>query len=319
MTTRLSNVEVEEVSFVTSPANPEARVVLVKMDHTDDDWDIEKEQPGSSDVHIDQPIGKCGMDHGAMKKGEKCPECGYVAKSRGLFRKGAKAPVKGSEEDLSEDDLADPDTVPSGDSEEDMPTITQEEYDKVVAERDEALAQVAAQDEPKEEPEEEPEGEEPTVEKVLKGATPEVQAVFAKIQKEADDNRAAAEAAMKIAKAEQDTRLTREAIEKARVEYGTVANPNELGPVLKSLGETDPEALKAVEKVLAGAETMARKAKLFGEIGALGGTDNDTITKIEGVAKGLQESDPKLSPEQALAKAWELNPTLYAEYIAERG
>ncbi len=41
--------------------------------------------------------------------------------------------------------------------------------------------------------------------------------------------------------------------------------------------------------------------------------------KINGIAKGYMEKNPALSYSQAIAKAWEDNPDVLAEYDEEAG
>ncbi len=42
-------------------------------------------------------------------------------------------------------------------------------------------------------------------------------------------------------------------------------------------------------------------------------------TRIEGIAKGYMEKEPAMSYLDAVAKAWEDNPDLLAEYDTEAG
>ena len=39
--------------------------------------------------------------------------------------------------------------------------------------------------------------------------------------------------------------------------------------------------------------------------------------KVDAIAKELRKDDPKLTKEQAIAKAWDENPDLYTEYLAD--
>ena len=61
---------------------------------------------------------------------------------------------------------------------------------------------------------------------------------------------------------------------------------------------------------------------MFTEIGKSGNFNYGPVaksepeTKIEGIAKSYMEKDPTLDYNGALAKAWENNPQLMAEYDA---
>lgn len=109
----------------------------------------------------------------------------------------------------------------------------------------------------------------------------------------------------------------------------------ELFPVLKSLKGTSEAAYNEMIAVLDQAVSTVEKSGAFGEIGKTGGhyapafaslrtaaesvAKSEHESKVESIAKKYMEEDPALSSVQALAKAWEDHPELYAAYESEAG
>lgn len=64
---------------------------------------------------------------------------------------------------------------------------------------------------------------------------------------------------------------------------------------------------------------LVNKSGMFVEIGKSGyqGGASTTVGRVESIAKSYIKKDPALTYEQAIAKAWENNPDLIAEYEAE--
>jgi ribosomal protein L40E len=91
MATVLRRLRLKRVSLVDSPANEEARVVLFKSEHT-------KQQPTSSEVHVDEMVDckKCGAS--VAKGASKCPKCGYEMRVQ-------KAPERPEEDAMDADKL----------------------------------------------------------------------------------------------------------------------------------------------------------------------------------------------------------------------
>lgn len=86
--------------------------------------------------------------------------------------------------------------------------------------------------------------------------------------------------------------------------------------VLKAIRKIDKAedrtaALAFLKSVDTGYATLLKNRGVGG-----GNPDNegDVINKVNALAKTLRTADPKLSTEQAVAKVWEDNPELYAEY-----
>ncbi|MBU2701172.1 ATP-dependent Clp endopeptidase proteolytic subunit ClpP [Sporomusaceae bacterium BoRhaA] len=117
-------------------------------------------------------------------------------------------------------------------------------------------------------------------------------------------------------KSASDEAKTKEFIQKAASFDKIGIKAEEIGPVLKSLSETDPEGYAKIESVLAAANEQIAAGKLFAELGADGEGDNDITKQIEAKAQEIQARD-KCTKEQAFAKALRENPKLYAEYEKE--
>lgn len=96
----------------------------------------------------------------------------------------------------------------------------------------------------------------------------------------------------------------------------------ELVPLFKSLRAAGGTAYSDMIAVLDQAVATVEKSGAFAEIGKSGhgsSTVGAAEAKIETIAKGYMESDSSLNYASAMAKAWEDNPELMAEYEAEAG
>ncbi len=104
----------------------------------------------------------------------------------------------------------------------------------------------------------------------------------------------------------------------------------ELYPVLKSVKAAGTEAYGQLITVLDGVKAAVEKSGVFSEIGKSGHSAPGMMppvqlaatsaeTRIEGIAKGYMEKEPAMSYLDAVAKAWEDNPDLLAEYDTEAG
>ena len=139
------------------------------------------------------------------------------------------------------------------------------------------------------------------------------------IEKQAEEVKKAnerAEAAEELAKAERQQRLTREFVAKAQTMPMIAENPEELGSLLMDLNELDPSMGEKVEKLFKAANEGLRQGDLFGEIGRHGGSVTSSPA-IEAAAEVAKQANPELTPEQAIAKAYEDNPALYDDEIRE--
>lgn len=96
----------------------------------------------------------------------------------------------------------------------------------------------------------------------------------------------------------------------------------ELVPLFKSLKAAGGTAYNDMIAVLDQAVDAVEKSGVFSEIGKSGGHDTGASgaeAKIETIAKGYMEKDPLMDYSSAVAKAWENNPDLMAEYEEEAG
>ena len=97
---------------------------------------------------------------------------------------------------------------------------------------------------------------------------------------------------------------------------------DELVPLFKSLRAAGGTAYNDMIAVLDQAVAAVEKSGAFSEIGKSGhgsGAVGAAEAKVEAIAKGYMEKDSSLDYASAMAKAWEDNPELMAEYEAEEG
>lgn len=166
-----------------------------------------------------------------------------------------------------------------------------------------------------------PEDQRPALELVLKAHDDEV----AELRKQAETETTKADEAIKIAKAEQEKRETREFIAKSAELDQLVKDDDEFGPVLREIakaeeaGHLSEGTVKKLDTVLKAANETIASGSVFNEFGRAGhGSGGDAETKVENIAKALREADPTLTKEQAFSKALEQNPALYDEIRKEQ-
>ena len=98
-------------------------------------------------------------------------------------------------------------------------------------------------------------------------------------------------------------------------------NEAELVQTLYGLKKSDnPANYDAYIKVLDKSLALVEKSGIYAEIGKSGrgqGGAGSALDRVEAAASEIQKSDPTLSREQAVVKAWEANPDLLAEYESE--
>ena len=121
-------------------------------------------------------------------------------------------------------------------------------------------------------------------------------------------------------KKEIDLRETTKAITKARDEYGHLpASPDELGPILKSLQDTDPEQAKKIEAILKRSNVIIQKGSLLEQFGSdYGGGEGSVVSQIETRAKEMVQKGLAKTKEQAFAKVLDMEPELYEQYQNEK-
>lgn len=113
-----------------------------------------------------------------------------------------------------------------------------------------------------------------------------------------------------------DTAKTQEFIQKAASFSQLGIKAEELGPVLKSMAETNPEGYAKMEATLAAVNEQVAKGALFSEKGADGAGESDIVKRVEGMAKEIQKRD-NCTIEKARTLVYKENPEIYAEYQNE--
>lgn len=294
---RLTDMEFDEISLVTRPANQLSKVVLFKSDTPEQEhMTSENEQ----------------QDEVEKAKGDKMPE--ELKRRFGIDDE--------SEDDEDEDEMKKAKMPPAMDDEEDEEDDMDKMYGSKKMKKDDVIdlpsevyeyieALEAANSEMSDQLEKFAAEESEAVDTdILKSADPQIVAIV----KAAEDRAAAAE---KIAKAERDFRLEREFIGKAAELSALPAEAEAFGKVLKSVAEAVDEAtFDTLMTVLTAANEGISTGNLFAELGKASAFDNDGPTgEINKAAARLIEANPGLSHEQAVAKAVDANPSLYNEYL----
>lgn len=115
----------------------------------------------------------------------------------------------------------------------------------------------------------------------------------------------------------------KEQVELAK-KYGILGQkPEELGPQLYELKKSNTAMYDTVIATLDGQVAMIEKSPLFAEIGKSGhsgGSYNGlhgAEAKAEAKAREIMKSNPDMTHDEAIAKAWIENPELMDEYDAE--
>ncbi len=115
--------------------------------------------------------------------------------------------------------------------------------------------------------------------------------------------------------------LDRELAEVAK-KYAIIGKKAEgLVPTLKNLKAAGGTAYDDMIAVLDDAVDTVEKSGAFGEIGKSGGNSsgNAAEAKISDIAKGYMAKNPTITYDAAVAKAWEDNPDIMAEYEEQEG
>ena len=299
---RLTDMEFDEVSLVTRPANQLSKVVLFKSDVSNSEEIVAEEKTVEEAVEV-EPV---------LEKAEESVEKGYGMGMKIKKKKEMPAFIKEKMEEKEEEEEED----------EEMPMkkkgkmkkdddgsveIPSEVYDYIEtlesanAELVDAIEKMA-----KEQQDEQDE--------ILKSADPRLVEIVKGLEERAS-------AAETIAKAERDHRLVQEYIAKASTLSNLPIKAEEFGSVLKNVAEAlTEEQFSAIWQVLNAANSNLSKAGLFNEIGKSSTPDNDgPLANIEKVATALRQANPLLTREQSIAKAVETDANLYKQYIKEAG
>lgn len=161
--------------------------------------------------------------------------------------------------------------------------------------------------------------EEPSADDMLKEAPEAVRKAFETLEKQAQEAAAKAEAAEEALRKERDERMDAEAIEKARDAFaGLGLDPEQVGPALRRLAETDESLAKSVETALTAAAAKVESADIFTEIGRTSTPAGSALHKAESLAKAAVTDGTAATFEQALTDVFASDPSLYTEYLAEK-
>jgi hypothetical protein len=149
---------------------------------------------------------------------------------------------------------------------------------------------------------------------LIKSAEPAV----AKLLTQQRDTIAKAE---KRADEERDARLSKEYISKAEalpmLIDGAAGKDDLAGLLRRAADKLTPEDSLALEKMLSTANEQIAKGGLFSEFGKSG--EVSTISKsVEAAAEAIRKGDPKLTIEQATARAYTENPDLFKQAMSDK-
>jgi len=291
----LFDLEVDEVSFVPKGANEGAHIAIWKMDSGNNDTEsadenVDKGQPAGSSVHVDVPTDS--------KKDNK---------RRRMMR----------DDDAAGDEMEEDKDVGKIDT-----SLLPEDVQEYIKTLETANADLQAEVDKNANPGKTKEGVGSDSSAVLKGLTPEAQVIIAKMQADHADAIAKAERAEASAAFERNVRITKEFVGKAETDYrGLPLDPQEMGPVLKSLNDTDPTTYEKIDAILKAAASMVKRSRVFDVIGAdsAPGASGTSVAKIEARAEEIRKAKPDLTREQAIDQAYTENPEAYAAYMAGEG
>jgi hypothetical protein len=301
---RLTDMEFDEVSLVTRPANQLSKVLLFKSD-----TESEEEMP-EEEVEV--------VETEAVEEATEVAE--EVVEKKGKMKKMPKMEIEVSEEDDMEDDMEDEESPmkkknenrrrmrKEDESEEiEIPTEVFEYIEALESANEELMASI-------EKMQADIDAENAQVEEeIFKSADPRL----VEIIKAAEERATAAES---IAKAERDFRLEREFVSKASELDALPVKADEFGLLLKSVADVLTEKqYDAIWQVLTAANAGIAKSAMFGEVGKSSApSDNDgPMNIIEKAASRLMNDEPNLTKEQAIAKAVAADANLYTQYIRE--
>lgn len=280
---RLTDMSLDFVSLVAAGDDPEAQVILAKA------------SPEGGDLYVQGPVKTC-TDCRSKKK--NCAAHQKVNKSTEKGSPSSTLPDSDLQEenpmpDIKKDDL-DPEVLAYVEGLETEVTTLAAQIEKAeadLAEKDERIAKMQPTD---------PEAAE---KEMLSKADPALRSLIEKQQ-------AAVKEAQEVAKAERDARLDREFLAKAETLPMIAEDKTALGGLLRRISEAlSAEDAAAVEKTLKAANEAISKSNLFAEFGSGGG--ETTISKsVEAKAEEIRKADPSLTREQAIAKAYDEDPSL---------
>ena len=159
------------------------------------------------------------------------------------------------------------------------------------------------------------------VEDVLKEAPDAVRKMYEDMQKATDEAVAKAAAAEETLRKERDERADEAAVVKARESFQSLGiNPEQVGPALRRLSETDADLAKAIETALVSANAKVESADIFSEIGkSAPPSSGNAYQQADIMAKAALAAGQSETIEQALSDVFVSNPDLYSQYLSDQG
>jgi len=119
---------------------------------------------------------------------------------------------------------------------------------------------------------------------------------------------------------EREDRADAESIVKARETFSHLTLDHEkVGPALRRLAIMDEALAKSVEDALTSADAQNESADIFTEVGKGVVPKGDAIEKMTSLAKAAVAEGKAATVEQALAHVAVQNPSLYNDYLNEKG
>ena len=299
---RLTDMEFDEVSLVTRPANQLSKVVLFKSDVSNSE-EIVAEKTVEETVEVEPVLEEESVEKGYGMKMKKKKEMPAFIKEK--MKEKEEAEMEKEEEE--EDEMPMKKGKNKMKKDDDTVEIPSEVYDYIEtlesanAELVDAIEKMAQEQQDEQD-------------EILKSADPRLVEIVKGLEERAS-------AAETIAKAERDHRLVQEYIAKAGTLKNLPIKAEEFGNVLKNVAEAlTEEQFSAIWQVLNAANSNLAKAGLFSELGKSSTPDNDgPLANIEKVATALRQANPLLTREQSIAKAVESDANLYKQYIREAG
>lgn len=281
---KLTDMEFDEISLVSRPANQLSKVVLFKSDTNGEfmsseeetletEYDLANLDKGMGYGKTKTMKGKMEIDDEEEEEEEDMEKLGYGMK------KGKK--------------------VRKDDSVVELPSEVYE-YIEVLeatnAELQDAVSKMSEGDDLFDD------------EDILKSADPAI----VELIKSAE---ARAEAAEEIAKSERAYRMEQEFISKAESLNALPVDAQEFGTALLEVAENvDAETFDYLSKVLEAANESISNGSLFQEVGKSTTRVDGPMDEVSKAASAVMQAHPNLTKEQAIAKAVEENPSLYDIY-----
>lgn len=315
MTTKLSDMQIDEISLVDDPANGEARVLIVKAKNPPKMDDEDEDDEEMMDDESAKTPKKKGYGSEYMKKFREALEDAELDdEQKDAVAKAAEALA----EAISGTTTASAAKEKTMDLEALSKALGEAEAKLVALEKrsDEAEAALAeAQDVIKQKDAELAEVKKSAgtndEEEILKSLPESVR------KRLEESERQAKEASDAIAKMKAETE-EKDAIAKAKA-LG-VGDAEKVGPMLMRVakGTTTDEDAKFLESLLKGVGEIAGKSALFKSLGSASAEEGNPEQQMQAKADEIKKANPKLSKEQAYAEAVQQNPHLYNDYVAKR-